>query len=204
MPRSITAAMRYHPRSRGVYASSLRSSPPSPGIIPARAGFTHPPPPPRHPHRDHPRSRGVYDGLDPVPEDLCGSSPLARGLQYEDPFNDDRMRIIPARAGFTPRRCSSPPSTPDHPRSRGVYTRLWAAADTMRGIIPARAGFTARRYTPGRPCPDHPRSRGVYSCWSTSPSAASGSSPLARGLRVTMGGAEFTVRIIPARAGFTA
>ena len=51
---------------------------------------------------------------------------------------------------------------------------------------------------------DHPRSRGVYSmrCPAFTPEA--GSSPLARGLRVAPDPLDGPVRIIPARAGFTA
>ena len=91
-----------HPRSRGVYPSSLCSLTVRPGssplarglqkfivqddgkerIIPARAGFTAKPMPHSSTRPDHPRSRGVYAGLVcPVPH---------------------RSRIIPARAGFTP------------------------------------------------------------------------------------------------------
>ena len=89
-----------HPRSRGVYARGHRpplsragSSPLArgllachaiemdvPGIIPARAGFTH-----RHGPQpvlagDHPRSRGVYEPRDAGAVLDEGSSPLARGL----------------------------------------------------------------------------------------------------------------------------
>ena len=91
-----------HPRSRGVYSPpslvcacaqgssplarglphGLRTNSPEPRIIPARAGFTFgwrrrvslP--------ADHPRSRGVYHGLVQRVEEV--------------------LRIIPARAGFTP------------------------------------------------------------------------------------------------------
>ena len=50
---------------------------------------------------------------------------------------------------------------------------------------------------------DHPRSRGVYELQSASPPSYTGSSPLARGLRVISAGRISTPRIIPARAGFT-
>ena len=89
-----------HPRSRGVYPRSARSpvarsgsSPlargllallyrykPSPGIIPARAGFT---------------LSILSTHLHP------GSSPLARGLLRRDLALFRGRRIIPARAGFT-------------------------------------------------------------------------------------------------------
>ena len=112
-----------HPRSRGVYADSASSDtghsgssplarglrphsrrrPGSPGIIPARAGFTRGGLLAGRPPRDHPRSRGVY-----LPR--CGGRRLCRW-------------IIPARAGFTRARLGRSARPRDHPRSRGVYTR---------------------------------------------------------------------------------
>ena len=95
-----------------------------------------------------------------------------------------RIRIIPARAGFTTTTTLATRVRTDHPRSRGVYTQAWddeawAAGSSPlarglrglpvpggpgSGIIPARAGFTdADRQTHAR-CWDHPRSRGVYKC----------------------------------------
>ena len=192
-----------HPRSRGVYAPPLGypvegmgSSPLARGlpqaameksnterIIPARAGFTYAPPAKTRAWGDHPRSRGVYwtvwtDGIVVV-----GSSPLARGLPIINVETDEMIGIIPARAGFT-RAC--PPEEDwweDHPRSRGVYIcpgrrirKMGGSSPLARGlpqrdvfarpedrIIPARAGFTnllAHFFL-----------------------MASGSSPLARGLR---------------------
>ena len=133
---------RDHPRSCGVYSPRMRiglgrlgSSPlvrgllsvfntgqDKGGIIPARAGFTPTPRPSSPPCTDHPRSCGVYavgggDG------DLhAGSSPLVRGLLPRSAQSRQGRRIIPARAGFTPRRAPHARVTP------------W--------IIPARAGFT--------------------------------------------------------------
>ena len=111
----------------------------------------------------------------------------------------------------------------DHPRSRGVYPgtpliispfsgssplarglrHVYTAARGHGGIIPARAGFTVADAGHPATLEDHPRSRGVYvsaTYWSY---VMRGSSPLARGLRVTAVGAVCVCRIIPARAGFT-
>ena len=152
--------------------------------------------------------------------------------------------IIPARAGFT-RTCRTTTwRTWDHPRSRGVYgsrrscASSWAGSSPLArglrltpvlrivvgGIIPARAGFTEPDDEIGRGQGDHPRSRGVYSSPTLSGSTVSGSSPLARGLRVPLrdrvadhhgssplarglhrpgGGRSMSLGIIPARAGFT-
>ena len=191
-----------HPRSRGVYTRTIPhtlrhtgSSPlarglhhlaslihGAPGIIPARAGFTHPrgDPPRRGP--DHPRSRGVYLlVVGPLPGDP-GSSPLARGLLHLLVCEGQVGGIIPARAGFTGPHRHHPRPVEDHPRSRGVYpgtsSPRWSCAGSSplaRGlqptmatttiearIIPARAGFTGKRPSPRGGGWDHPRSRGVY------------------------------------------
>ena len=50
-----------------------------------------------------------------------GSSPLARGLLIAVDGEFCRVRIIPARAGFTFRDDTAIHSPKDHPRSRGVY-----------------------------------------------------------------------------------
>ena len=232
-----------HPRSRGVYYpwddESLQvvgSSPLARGlrrdrsgdvrrlrIIPARAGFTAPPP--THPggSRDHPRSRGVYAMEKGEITAEEGSSPLARGLQSVLLVTVRCARIIPARAGFTGRRGRRRRTCRDHPRSRGVYnlvenraTRPGGSSPLARGlpgrgactpyrpgIIPARAGFTGRHPHRGSPTPDHPRSRGVYTPASPWSRRATGSSPLARGLRERRDRPVDQDRIIPARAGFT-
>ena len=152
-----------------------------------------------------------------------GSSPLARGLPRRRPRPLRQPRIIPARAGFTPRPSSggSPPG--DHPRSRGVYTADGSSPDSRRGssplarglhghpgdgdggarIIPARAGFTSAATSAAAPAADHPRSRGVYMRWPAHDRSSMGSSPLARGLRIEAFQRYLNTGIIPARAGFT-
>ena len=172
---------------------------------------------------DHPRSRGVY--LTPVPHHavIVGSSPLARGLRRQTRLGPDPRRIIPARAGFTPATHLSPASTPDHPRSRGVYRRRRTRRRGRRGssplarglpdghresrdevrIIPARAGFTPIFRTPLLVHRDHPRSRGVYIMVVSILGVGDGSSPLARGLHHFFSPDGGGARIIPARAGFT-
>ncbi len=70
-------------------------------IIPARAGFTWPPPRWWRAAGDHPRSRGVY--------------------MIVDRLTEDRVGIIPARAGFTLSVQDTGQPVKDHPRSRGVY-----------------------------------------------------------------------------------
>ena len=171
-----------HPRSRGVYVSTVlgpeerRGSSPlarglqrpilpnrnDGGIIPARAGFTLPITLIADWFRDHPRSRGVYKPPLPQNELLPGSSPLARGLLRESIRFRLRRRIIPARAGFTRHTAGSTEALADHPRSRGVYLVFI----------------------------------GVPFGWC-------GSSPLARGLPCSCRARAVSEGIIPARAGFT-
>ena len=232
-----------HPRSRGVYwprsypqygqegssplARGLRPPrrPRSPGgrIIPARAGFT-----PRHPPGgahgpDHPRSRGVYAAAARRSSRSPGSSPLARGLRGCRRARGGILRIIPARAGFTGSGVFRPTRRGDHPRSRGVYCSVDAAAARRSGssplarglrrpashwrysgrIIPARAGFTSRPLSSSSASADHPRSRGVYDDEEHLRERAQGSSPLARGLLGWHLERDHAPGIIPARAGFT-
>ena len=132
-----------HPRSRGVYVAAAPYS---------------------HCFEDHPRSRGVYSGTATPKNADKGSSPLARGLRINAKTQDARLRIIPARAGFTSDPLDGVAVAEDHPRSRGVYfppTRPLecppGSSPLARGllgpcpgttpyarIIPARAGFTIR------------------------------------------------------------
>ena len=172
-------------------------------IIPARAGFTVRGFVVFQYMKDHPRLRGVYHALRATWQSSTGSSPLARGLPAPSEPSPRRGGIIPARAGFTRLRTPRPPSSQDHPRSRGVYLGDHVPdrhpegssplarglhdglADSLnaRRIIPARAGFTRRRRRPGAPSRDHPRSRGVYQRPGLAGGGGRGSSPLARGLR---------------------
>ena len=211
-----------HPRSRGVYlpvawATSpwLGSSPLARGlhpvqprhpqrcrIIPARAGFTEGGGNGGGGGGDHPRSRGVYPTVYDTPALLPGSSPLARGLLGRRRVQGLDIRIIPARAGFTPVVRTWLATTRDHPRSRGVYPTMTRRARSLDGssplarglrarhaqgvrrggIIPARAGFTSQTTRTHPRSPDHPRSRGVYPLLSSATVGRFGSSPLARGL----------------------
>ena len=111
--------------------------------------------------------------------------------------------IIPARAGFTPIRGSPPWCQPDHPRSRGVYPSRRRRRRRRCWIIPARAGFTRCDDEFAVAGGDHPRSRGVYTRGTGCAPRTTGSSPLARGLPASDLRLRKSLRIIPARAGFT-
>ena len=112
----------------------------------------------------------------------------------------------------------------DHPRSRGVYPKMFFTAlktpgssplarglrrarrwgSRASGIIPARAGFTCPQGDNQFRGADHPRSRGVYPTSRDRICLRRGSSPLARGLHPDCEGPGYGDGIIPARAGFTA
>ena len=213
-----------HPRSRGVYvwglesdAAAAGSSPLARGllqggcrraachrIIPARAGFTLLVPLYTPAGGDHPRSRGVYGGAAASAIMGGGSSPLARGLRRQAPPGRQGHGIIPARAGFTVVHVRGSEARPgSSPLARGLR-----GSDNIRpvgrGIIPARAGFTASSQTGTSGLRDHPRSRGVYVPVHGAVEVQQGSSPLARGLQPELRDAVRRLRIIPARAGFTA
>ena len=152
-----------------------------------------------------------------------GSSPLARGLRWCSLLTGINVRIIPARAGFTGYSIEEVIAVADHPRSRGVYRGYPMISVGTRGssplarglrvavapqvedlrIIPARAGFTERGAHGRGADQDHPRSRGVYPGSRVTMIRIVGSSPLARGLRVSGRERSPCGGIIPARAGFT-
>ena len=153
----------------------------------------------------------------------AGSSPLARGLLDYDGGVSARLRIIPARAGFTGGDPHRGGRRGDHPRSRGVYGESGSrpkiglgSSPLARGllelivadlagdrIIPARAGFTSIQTTVDTYGQDHPRSRGVYCLPAGRTRVSPGSSPLARGLPIKACVDGLVDGIIPARAGFT-
>ena len=240
---SFSSSRTDHPRSRGVYSQEIRPNdsrsgssplarglrPPRhlgrhrPGIIPARAGFTARPRGRRARGGDHPRSRGVYALWRGGRQSYVGSSPLARGLQPPPLPERKTHGIIPARAGFTGRSARSSAAAGDHPRSRGVYSRMVSvvaqppgSSPLARGlprvvqgkgharrIIPARAGFTPTSSSSPSTTRDHPRSRRVYAVLTRRSCFRAGSSPLARGLPIRKETPVMYTRIIPARAGFT-
>ena len=75
---------------------------------------------------------------------LSGSSPLARGLLEFADLSQERRRIIPARAGFTICISSVVPTTPDHPRSRGVYKCAVITLLLKSGSSPLARGLHLR------------------------------------------------------------
>ena len=133
-----------HPRSRGVYPPATALRLPAAGSSPLARGLRRLAHPGRRRGGDHPRSRGVYArrprGRRPRP----GSSPLARGLLIVDHLTEDRVGIIPARAGFTSHFAAELRGKPDHPRSRGVYANEYWNVLITSGSSPLARGLPSR------------------------------------------------------------
>ena len=176
---------------------------PSPGLIPAHAGKTHPES--RRPtgSRAHPRSRGENPkhAANPTPE--YGSSPLTRGKREGEGADRVDRRLIPAHAGKT--ACVDAPGLDEraHPRSRGENAACRFAQGLAQGsspltrgkpagrvtssctlgLIPAHAGKTLSAHQFLVPSWAHPRSRGENAPNEGYEAKVSGSSPLTRGKR---------------------
>ena len=152
---------------------------------------------------DCPRSRGVYMPRQGTRACRHGSSPLARGLHVHGPDAVAGVRIIPARAGFTP--AASPPGggPSDHPRSRGVYVSYFFSGTLVHGSSPLARGLRWGCYRRARKPGIIPARAGFTQDVNPAPTSMTGSFPLARGLRDSPHEIGQCRRIIPARAGFT-
>ena len=171
----------------------------------------------------HPRSRGEHQPQPSQPNPLCGSSPLARGTPLHPLHLAAHDRFIPARAGNT--KCKTSNSMPRsvHPRSRGEHrmvchrpSRVCGSSPLARGtrcrkraksalsrFIPARAGNTCWTCCRSTGSTVHPRSRGEHDELLLTDGRWGGSSPLARGTRLSATPSLVIRRFIPARAGNT-
>ncbi len=172
---------------------------------------------------DHPRLRGEHHTLRGAIEPRLGSSPLARGTLPEPVVAEERRGIIPACAGNTVTRVHDDRFRRDHPRLRGEHTTWTTSARSAggssplargtpssssltssgNGIIPACAGNTSVPLRNVRRRRDHPRLRGEHVVNPVTPDTVVGSSPLARGTRMTTSATSRRTRIIPACAGNT-
>ena len=152
-----------------------------------------------------------------------GSSPRVRGKRRRMSALSGCPRIIPARAGQTPRARDPRCPGPDHPRACGanycsarLKSRAHGSSPRVRGkpdrvvrvpdvgrIIPARAGQTMRHRPPNHEHADHPRACGANKAWDGTSAPPDGSSPRVRGKLCDVLGEHARGRIIPARAGQT-
>ena len=70
-----------------------------------------------------------------------GSSPLSRGIQQIPRDKRFKRRIIPALAGNTTPSTSPADTEPDHPRSRGEYSKRMSSKTPDCGSSPLSRGI---------------------------------------------------------------
>ena len=173
--------------------------------------------------RAHPRSRGenILSAMASLAS--LGSSPLTRGKRRPDRCQVIGPGLIPAHAGKTRAGYSLRHTSRAHPRSRGENTASYPRDSKVagsspltrgkqrheqprnihRGLIPAHAGKTALILGSPHMRWAHPRSRGENFLRMIASWPFTGSSPLTRGKRGAVAGAEGCHRLIPAHAGKT-
>ena len=153
-----------------------------PGIIPAYAGSTAPPPRSPPCGRDHPRIRGEHYSPSGGTVNQLGSFPHTRGARGRRSIACCPLGIIPAYAGSTAAEAAPVVRAWDHPRIRGEHLPCtccsrfaWGSSPHTRGaldfvrhrplvlgIIPAYAGSTPALARNRGAARDHPRIRGEH------------------------------------------
>ena len=132
-----------------------------------------------------------------------GSSPRVRGKLVAVDQADDRVRIIPARAGQTNRVRTYNRHTADHPRACGANALAGDPHNWKDGSSPrVRGKRLPWRSGTGR-ISDHPRACGANGIECAHRTCRHGSSPRVRGKRHHRDQRVRRGRIIPARAGQT-
>ena len=192
-------------------------------LIPARAGKTVDGWRPCQGGPAHPRACGENVVAGVIRMGRRGSSPRVRGKLDQQIWELKAPRLIPARAGKTPRSTTTSCPAAAHPRAcgenrlrAGRILRQAGSSPRVRGkrrrrsrvpggvgLIPARAGKTSRRRSRGRPCSAHPRACGENLPRSTTQAACRGSSPRVRGKPPPSPARTPKSGLIPARAGKT-
>ena len=194
MNRGSSPRVRGKPRLSCVLPSLL-------GPIPARAGKTSLVVQEDSGMRAHPRACGENLAGDEDLHGWSGSSPRVRGKRDRRRNRDRSTGLIPARAGKTSSRASSPPSAWAHPRAcgenktqvlkahfgDGSSPRVRGKPDRQRRrrqrqrLIPARAGKTPIDPVPARTPGAHPRACGENIAPIAAQIGEAGSSPRVRG-----------------------
>ncbi len=171
------------------------------GLIPARAGSTHPAPKPIHCRRAHPRPCGEHFFAPRASHSWKGSSPPVRGARPARAAPNSAPGLIPARAGSTSRTFRCIRVTRAHPRpcgehrdaARGLSVEpgssppvrgapLFLVSDTATGgLIPARAGSTSCKPGENAWRRAHPRPCGEHAGFGAAGKGFGGSSPPVRG-----------------------
>ena len=210
------------PRGRGKHQARVLLDPEE-GLIPAWAGKTSGPSPPRPRRRAHPRVGGENSAM-PAPRALsAGSSPRGRGKREQFFRRFDHEGLIPAWAGKT--QVSNPKTAHSaaHPRVGGEnFESLRQSVETVGssprgrgklchsvyqlprlGLIPAWAGKTARAASAARTGGAHPRVGGENGVPGAKRCVTPGSSPRGRGKPAPGPALGRGPGLIPAWAGKT-
>ena len=171
----------------------------------------------------YPRWRGEHASEKLETPEKSGLSPLARGTLVMRTQQDITSRFIPAGAGNTPYRTTSPVASAVYPRWRGEHieraakeSELFGLSPLARGtlrkepahslnrrFIPAGAGNTSSSYRCRGFSTVYPRWRGEHTAPGRNAPRLSGLSPLARGTHGPRQPSGKTTRFIPAGAGNT-
>ena len=212
-----------HPRAGGENLSHGLPRIPIRRLIPARAGKTVGVSSECEAGEAHPRAGGENRAAFHRFERWFGSSPRGRGKHQLTNDDDGRTRLIPARAGKTPRHRTGRPRTAAHPRAGGENStasaslwRLLGSSPRGRGkhrrrrqgrrrerLIPARAGKTGPTSRVAAAKRAHPRAGGENPVLVAPLHAGRGSSPRGRGKRHPRPDRVPPDRLIPTRAGKT-
>ena len=211
------------PRVRGKLMS-FHLSPSKRRLIPARAGKTRVDDEEAGAWTAHPRACGENAHAIHTLKARDGSSPRVRGKPRPASRGGRRKRLIPARAGKTPRSTTISCPAAAHPRACGENCRRCArtrrgpgssprvrgklghilGGRIERGLIPARAGKTSPPSGTCRRRRAHPRACGENRVMLRELSIAMGSSPRVRGKPHPPARGRAPPGLIPARAGKTA
>ena len=218
------AQSRYHPvhpRMRGErldaltkYTAESGSSPHARGtpavilcksktirFIPACAGNAPPSGNSRVRPPVHPRMRGERSGFGSRTPAGSGSSPHARGTRTASSGECLPAAVHPRMRGERLRMASSSRGTPgSSPHARGTLRGVDFEVAQER-FIPACAGNAEGAASGAAPPPVHPRMRGERYVSPFAAVGVYGSSPHARGTRITTQASSGRVRFIPACAG---
>ena len=146
--------------------------------IPAHAGQTVSPRIQTTCPSDHPRACGANIEHLERQQRKYRSSPRVRGKLFLPFFACAGIRIIPARAGQTARRCRAAPERPDHPRACGANGKAFHTEENLPGSSPRVRG-KRRHWGGGILASDHPRACGANSSSRCVADCSTGSSPRA-------------------------